>query len=117
MKHTRSGFSILEVLVAFVIMALVFAVLLPGQGDLLSRAQRSNDQLLATDIIRSLAAIERVPNIDASEETLALPPGWRINRTLVPNTFHSVTGITITLTIYGPYGRLLAERKMWRPTL
>lgn len=116
MKRGRPGFSILEVLVAFVIMALVFAVLLPGQGDMLARAQRSNNQLLAADILGSLTALEHVSDISPIEAKLDLPPGWQVVKTTHPDTFHAVAGTTVTLVVYGPYRRLLAKRKLWKPS-
>lgn len=114
MRRDRQGFSLLEVLIAFAIMAMVFAALLPGQSDLLTRAHRSNDELLAADILASLAALERVPGATTGAP-LALPAAWQITRQAQPMILHGVAGATVTLSVYGPYGRLLADRTVWRP--
>ncbi|MBY5934926.1 type II secretion system GspH family protein [Tateyamaria omphalii] len=116
MRSNASGFTILEVLVAFVIMALVVSMLLPGQGDMFARAQRSNEQLLAGDVMQSLVALERATGMDASERTLDLPLGWQMSRTVRPQVFHDVSGTTVTFTLHGQYQRLLAERTIWTPS-
>lgn len=52
----RKGYSLFEVLVAFVIMSLVLAALIPGQSSLLSRATAQEDQILAMDFAHSVLA-------------------------------------------------------------
>ncbi|MBO6603898.1 prepilin-type N-terminal cleavage/methylation domain-containing protein [Boseongicola sp. H5] len=49
----RAGYSVLEVLVAFAVMAMVFAVLIPGQSALLGRTITADERLLATDFAAS----------------------------------------------------------------
>jgi prepilin-type N-terminal cleavage/methylation domain-containing protein len=56
MNSRRAGYSLLEVLIAFAIMSLVLAVLLPGQSRLLGRAVSANETLLARDYAESLIA-------------------------------------------------------------
>jgi type II secretory pathway pseudopilin PulG len=67
----RAGYSLLEVLLAFVIMTVVLAALIPGQAQLLNRASLQEDRLLAFDYALSRAArlgIETPLEIGASEE-------------------------------------------------
>ncbi len=60
----RAGYSLLEVLIAFAIMALVLAVLIPGQASLLHRTRDAGAALLAADYaasrIDALGALEPV---------------------------------------------------------
>ena len=59
MTHRRAGYSLFEVLIAFVIMTSVLAVLLPGQSRLLGRAEALQQQQLAFDFALSrLAALQ-----------------------------------------------------------
>lgn len=54
--NARSGYSVFEVLVAFTVMSLVLAVLVPGQTQLLRRAQNGPEKLLAQDLAYSRIA-------------------------------------------------------------
>ncbi len=49
----RAGYSLLEVLIAFAVMAMVLAVLIPGQAQLFSRASNGSDRVLALDYAAS----------------------------------------------------------------
>ena len=49
MRGPRSGYSLIEVLIAFAVMALVLTAILPGQTRLLSRAASKEHRLLAMD--------------------------------------------------------------------
>jgi type II secretory pathway pseudopilin PulG len=67
----RAGYSLLEVLLAFVIMTVLLAALLPGQAQLLNRASLQEGRLLAFDYALSRAAslgIATPLEIRASEE-------------------------------------------------
>jgi Tfp pilus assembly protein PilV len=48
-----AGYSLMEVMIAFAIMAIVLAALVPGQASLLRRAQVSDTALLAADYAAS----------------------------------------------------------------
>jgi general secretion pathway protein I len=58
----RAGYSLLEVLVAFTIMAMVLAALIPGQANLLRRTTENEARLLATDY-----AASRIDRLGVSE--------------------------------------------------
>lgn len=60
MTHCRAGYSLFEVLIAFVIMTSVLAVLLPGQSRLLGRAEALQEQQLAFDFALSRLAVLQV---------------------------------------------------------
>lgn len=62
----QSGYSVLEVLIAFAIMSLLLATLLPGQAKILSRATEGEENLLAHDV-----ALSRLARLGHSEEILA----------------------------------------------
>ena len=51
--NRRAGYSLLEVLIAFAIMAMVLAVLVPGQVGLLRRTADAGSALLAADFAAS----------------------------------------------------------------
>lgn len=52
----RSGYSLLEVLVAFAIATMVIAALIPGQAALLERTKEGQESLLAYDFALSRLA-------------------------------------------------------------
>ncbi len=58
-----AGFSLFEVLVAFAIMTMVLAALLPGQAKFLARASGGDDRLLAQDY-----ALSRIARLGVSED-------------------------------------------------
>ena len=51
--NRRSGYTLLEVLIAFAIMASVLAVILPGQSQLLRQSSGAEATFLATDYAQS----------------------------------------------------------------
>ncbi|WP_284165979.1 hypothetical protein [Frigidibacter sp. SD6-1] len=62
-----AGYSLFEVLLAFVIMSLVLAVLLPGQAQLMRRTYDTETRLLAADF-----AVSRLSSLQLSR---SLAPG------------------------------------------
>jgi type II secretory pathway pseudopilin PulG len=59
--NTKSaGYSLLEVLIAFFVMATVLAVLIPEQGGLLQRGRESQAETLAYDYAHSVIASRSV---------------------------------------------------------
>ena len=54
MKDNDEGYSLIETLIAFAIMALVLSALLPGQAKLLGRASILETELLAMDYAISM---------------------------------------------------------------
>lgn len=57
MRHRTKGYSLFEVLIAFVILTSVLAVLLPAQSALLSRSAKEQAHLLALDWAISLTQL------------------------------------------------------------
>lgn len=103
----RAGFSLLEVLVAFAIMALVLSALIPGQVGLLQRATQSGERVLAQDY-----ALSRLAGLGLSEP---FPSGtqearygnWRVIEAV---EVKAPGIIQVSVTVYsGP--RLLAEAR------
>ena len=58
--NARSGYSLFEVLVAFAVMAVVLAVLLPGQLAMIQRTDLSAKRALAQEYALSRLEIARV---------------------------------------------------------
>jgi prepilin-type N-terminal cleavage/methylation domain-containing protein len=93
---SRRGYSLFEVLVAFVILALVLAVLLPGQASLLRRAVSGPEAVLAQDYALShLAHIGR--DIPAAEGQDSEPyRDWTVQTAITAeqDLFHVVITIS-----------------------
>ena len=56
MTSQRAGFSLFEVLISFAILALVLTALIPGQAQLLGRADESDQRALALEYAFSRSA-------------------------------------------------------------
>lgn len=66
----RAGYSLLEVLVAFAILTMVLAVLLPGKTALLTRLPEKEERFLASDY-----ALSRLARLEAEGFTSEVRPG------------------------------------------
>ena len=55
MTSSRAGFSLLEVLIAFAVMAAVLGALVPGQAAMAARTGEAAERLLAADYALSRA--------------------------------------------------------------
>lgn len=107
----RAGYSLFEVLIAFVIMTMVLAALIPGQARLLGSAGVQEERLLAHDY-----ALSRITQMGVTE---ALVPGvfqdsyrnWQINTKVATGqaTVSSLETMIITVTISDAKGRTLAS--------
>ncbi|SMX26039.1 hypothetical protein TRP8649_00111 [Pelagimonas phthalicica] len=107
----RGGYSLFEVLVAFAIMSLVLASLLPQQTDLLSRTQQVDQRFAATD-----AALSHLAEMGLKEPleigTRLVPHGdWQIEEVIQPLHISGHTGKTvqISLRVLSAHGKPLAD--------
>ncbi|MEL7092176.1 MAG: hypothetical protein AAFN94_10630 [Pseudomonadota bacterium] len=100
--NARSGYSIFEVLVAFAVMSMTLAVLVPGQTDLLGRSKDATEQALAQDLALSRLETVRVLGVSASEEPYR---DWRITTTIQPGPATEI----VTVTVHSGAGRTLAQ--------
>lgn len=66
MNRRRAGYSLLEVLIAFVILTMVLSALIPGQARLLSRIDQQDEKFLAQDY-----AYSRMAQIGVSETVVS----------------------------------------------
>lgn len=111
MNRDKAGYSLLEVLIAFAIMALVLSVLIPGQARLQIRSGTADETFLATDY-----ALSRLDQLGVSEE---ISPGivektyrnWQVIQTVSPEAIAGTDSQTfrIILVISNPAGRQLAR--------
>ena len=106
----NAGYSVIEVLVAFAIMALTLAVLLPGQANLGARAAIAHEETLAYDF-----ALSRIEHYRARYST---PIGERnsnagtwTSREVVTITSPTVglQRLQVLVEVYNENGRLLAS--------
>ncbi|WP_299695285.1 type II secretion system protein [uncultured Tateyamaria sp.] len=97
----RSGYSILEVLVAFAVMSMVLAVLIPGQTQLLVRASQAADRALAHDL--ALSRLDEAHVLGTlRDETYR---DWRV---LTETAIRSDARL-LTVTVTSAAGRPLAQ--------
>ena len=111
MSH-RAGYSLFEVLLAFAIMAMVLAAVLPQQAGLLGRATQVNAQQLAQDY-----ALSRIDRLGVSDP---LRPGrsseiyrdWTVALDISPFRLSALPGrrlLRVEITVSTKTGRELAR--------
>jgi len=117
-KRSQAGYSLLEVIVAFAVMATVLSVLIPGQTRLLARNSTSVETLSAYDYARSrLNYIGKITPLEPGV-TDDIYRDWIIEEEIVeapaPNPNMRVYEITITLR--SQTGRILATLQAIKST-
>lgn len=100
--NPRRGYSILEVLIAFAVMSMTLAVLLPGQTMLLGRAATAADRALAHDYALSRLEQARVFGTSAGSDTYR---DWQIH----VDSSGAEGQRRVTVTVTNTAGRQLAE--------
>lgn len=100
--NRRSGYSILEVLIAFAVMSMTLAILLPGQTQLLGRAGTAANTALAHDL--ALSRIETLTVLGASQDA-DTHGDWQIDERVTEAPGRR----QITVAIRAANGRTLAE--------
>lgn len=98
----RTGYSILEVLIAFAVMSMTLAVLLPGQTELLGRAGTAAEQALAHDLAVSRIEAVKLLGPGAPSESYG---NWEIEQTLI----NAPGQQTVTVLVKAATGRTLAN--------
>lgn len=108
-----AGFSLLEVLIAFAVMALVLSALIPGQARLLGRTNTAKEELLAYDYALSRLSEIGIATPIAIGATDYVYNDWTVvittDQTTSPDP--NVPLVMITTTIAHSSGRTLATAK------
>ncbi len=107
----RGGYSLFEVLIAFAIMSVVLAALLPGQAALLARAKNQEQTLLAHEYALSRLAALGIAEDVAMGQVAYDYRDWAVNVFATPgigSIAFSETQI-ISVTISDNSGRALAS--------
>jgi general secretion pathway protein I len=115
MHDRAAGFTLIEVLVAFVIAALALGVLYEGAGDGLRAGQRAGRVVEALSLARShIAALGAGPLV-AGEQAGADGGGYRWRGRVTQLAAHPLGGSGLAATAQGPrlvlYG--IAVREEW----
>ena len=106
----RAGYSLVEVMIAFVIMTMVLSALIPGQAALLGRATVAEDDVLALDYAMSLAAGLGVEDPLTPGQTQDVYRDWQVSIDVVPGDQMAgkVALMLVRITISDQSGRHLA---------
>lgn len=78
----RAGYSVMEVLIAFTVMATVLAVLIPGQSSLLVGARQAEQSLLAMEYAAS--RLDQIGVSEPLEEGNAVYRDWHVTWRIEP---------------------------------
>ena len=98
----RSGYSILEGVIAFAVMSMTLAVLVPGQTQLLGRAGSAAERALAHDL--ALSRLEAVPHLGLGP-TVETYDAWRVEQAVEEGQAQR----RVTVRVLSANGRTLAE--------
>lgn len=85
MNWGREGYSVFEVLIAFAIMAMVLAVLIPGQARMVSRATEADDAVLAQDLAISRMTSWGIVRVIEFGETTSSHGDWQVIEVVTPD--------------------------------
>lgn len=111
-----AGYSLFEVLLAFSILAMVLATLLPGQAALLRRATDGPSQVLAHDYALSKLASLGVDAPLLAGETQTIYRGWKVEISVSDTSANNISVMHIAITISTVRDdRILASVESWRP--
>ncbi|WP_208353092.1 type IV pilus modification PilV family protein [Pseudaestuariivita rosea] len=114
----KAGYSLLEVLIAFAVMSLVLAALLPGQAKLLSRTVEADQRLLAQDYALSrLDQIGITTSLEIGQLTQTYR-SWTVEEVIteLPVQDDAIPLLQIRVTISTNDGTVLATVDSIRPT-
>lgn len=107
----HAGYSLFEVMIAFVIMTLVLGALIPGQAQLLRRAAVQEDQLLAQDYALSRAAALGVEFPLVIGITRDSYKDWQISTDVSQASIigiETIAAFAVTITVDDQQGQRLA---------
>ena len=107
--NNKAGYTLFEVLVAFAIMAMVLAVLLPRQTLLLQRTVGMQDKALAQELALSeLARMGGEVPLTSGLDTWSYGP-WQVRRTISESDrIDARQTYTIKIEIFDPSDKQLA---------
>lgn len=118
MNANRAGYSLFEVLIAFAIMSMMLAVLIPGQARVFARSADADTRFLATDYALSVLeeiGVSQPLQIGEVQQTF---DDWRVLITANETTLSDDTQMPvqhITVQILSSGGQSLAEISTVRP--
>jgi len=111
MNSDNAGYTLLEVLIAFAIMAMVLSALIPGQARLQIRSNAADEVFLATDY-----ALSRLDKLGVSEQITSgvqkdLYRDWQVTHIVSEEPFANTDSkvFRIILEIKTRSGRQLAK--------
>lgn len=94
----RSGYTLLEVMVAFAIMTAVLAVILPGQSQVLRQSSNAEVAFLAADYAQSRLDRLGVSDLTIPNNLTETYRDWRVVWTTQPlSDFEGYFAVTITV--------------------
>ncbi|MCW3783538.1 type IV pilus modification PilV family protein [Defluviimonas salinarum] len=116
MNRGSAGYSLLEVLVAFAIMSMVLAALLPAQSRLLQRSRSADEGLLAQELALSRLAEVGVAIPDPAGVREVPYRRWILREVTVREGLGDGEPdmIRLRVDVLGPDGRLLASEEAVR---